>query len=532
MTKKTVADLKTEFNTNLADNTGGDITPQDIREAFTNTIDSALVPENNLSDVNSAATARTNLGLEIGTDVQAYSVILQNTTASYTTTLDTKLDNIEENADVTDTANVDAAGAVMETDFNAHTILQATIDNTPSALTVPEQTLVGRITGGNITALTPTETRTLLNVEDGATADQTQEEIQDAAWAAVSGGTQTLITVTYQDATNDVDFVVDNNLANYDNTTSAFITANSSDTLTNKSGNISQWTNDVGYITATLTNEQVQDIVGGMVSGNTETLITVTYQDVDGTLDFVVDNNLANYDNTTSGFITASSTDTLTNKTLTSPVLNGSLTGTGVLDDDTFTTASATTVPTSESVKAYVDASGGGEWVELLNNAAVNDADITLDNTVIDGTYCAVLIELSGVTLSAGGNEIKAYVANASGTIQTSGYYYRVNGDTSGSTNAAGHGSASGSGWSTDAQLGVDNDAGDQYDGWILITGLNNADGFAQYTSFVTFDASNESKYMCKGQGVYPTQVDNRGIRIAPTGGNILGKVVIKGLVG
>ena len=47
-------------------------------------------------------------------------------------------------------------------------------------------------------------------------------------------------------------------------------------------------TNGAGYITATLTNEQVQDIVGGMVSSNTETGITVTYQDDDGTLDFVV----------------------------------------------------------------------------------------------------------------------------------------------------------------------------------------------------------------------------------------------------
>ena len=37
-----------------------------------------------------------------------------------------------------------------------------------------------------------------------------------------------------------------------------------------------------------LTTEQVQDLVGGMVTGNTESNITVTYQDGDGTLDFVV----------------------------------------------------------------------------------------------------------------------------------------------------------------------------------------------------------------------------------------------------
>ena len=40
--------------------------------------------------------------------------------------------------------------------------------------------------------------------------------------------------------------------------TAGFITADSTDTLTNKSGNILQWTNDVGYIT-TLTQELTQE---------------------------------------------------------------------------------------------------------------------------------------------------------------------------------------------------------------------------------------------------------------------------------
>ena len=59
-------------------------------------------------------------------------------------------------------------------------------------------------------------------------------------------------------------------------------------------------TNGAGYITATLTQEQVEDYVGGMLTGNTETGITVTYQDGDGTIDFVVasqtDNNFTDAD--------------------------------------------------------------------------------------------------------------------------------------------------------------------------------------------------------------------------------------------
>ena len=128
---------------------------------------------------------------------------------------------------------------------------------------------------------------------------------------------------------------------------SGYITASSTDTLTNKSGNISQWTNDSGYITATLTNEQVQDIVGAMVTGNTETLITVTYDDPGGKLNFVVDSDLSNYNNATSGFITAGSTSTLTNKsgnisqwTNDSGYITAS--GTDTLTNKTINTASNT----------------------------------------------------------------------------------------------------------------------------------------------------------------------------------------------
>jgi hypothetical protein len=51
---------------------------------------------------------------------------------------------------------------VAQATFNAHTILYATTDNTPVALTVAEQTIVGRITSGNIDALTASEVMGIL----------------------------------------------------------------------------------------------------------------------------------------------------------------------------------------------------------------------------------------------------------------------------------------------------------------------------------------------------------------------------------
>lgn len=50
-------------------------------------------------------------------------------------------------------SSVDLSGLVAKSTYDAHTILQATTDNTPVALTVGEQTVVGRATGGNISAL-------------------------------------------------------------------------------------------------------------------------------------------------------------------------------------------------------------------------------------------------------------------------------------------------------------------------------------------------------------------------------------------
>lgn len=72
------------------------------------------------------------------------------------------------------------------------------------ALTVTGNIVVtGTVDGRDIA----TDGTKLDGIEANATADQTTEEIQDAAWSVLTG-TQTGITVTYQDGTDDVDFVV------------------------------------------------------------------------------------------------------------------------------------------------------------------------------------------------------------------------------------------------------------------------------------------------------------------------------------
>ena len=104
----------------------------------------------------------------------------------------------------------------------------------------------------------------------------------------------------------------------------------------------------IDYISNTVdTTEEVQDIVGAMVTSNTETLIGVTYDDSDGTLDFVVDNDLANYSNTNSAFITKSGISVTDSG------------GDGSLSYDNSTGIITYTGPSSTEVRAHLSAGTG-----------------------------------------------------------------------------------------------------------------------------------------------------------------------------
>lgn len=197
-----------------------------------------LLASNNLSDVQSTSASRTNLGVAIGTDVQAFSSVLAGTTASYTTAEETKLagietgatadqtaaqiktayesnadtnaftdadhtklDGIEASADVTDGTNVTAAGALMDSEvtnlaqvkaFSSADYATAAQGALADSATQPATTVAKTSSTGS--AVMPSGTTAQRNGSPGAgnlrfnTTDTSFEGYDGSAWGAIGGG--------------------------------------------------------------------------------------------------------------------------------------------------------------------------------------------------------------------------------------------------------------------------------------------------------------------------------------------------------
>jgi hypothetical protein len=162
----------------------------------------------------------------------------------------------------------------------------------------------------------------------------------------------------------------------------------------------------------TLNAERIEDIVGAAVTTGTQTLITVSYDDANAQYDFVVDNDLSNYDNSTSAFITASSTDTLTNKTFDANGTGNSLSNVEVADfaasaiviesEGISSNDNDSTLPTSAAVKDYTD-------------TAIAAIDLTVSTAGDSGTGSVSTSQT--LTVSGTANEIETSASGQSITI-------------------------------------------------------------------------------------------------------------------
>ena len=99
-------------------------------------------------------------------------------------------------------------------------------------------------------------------------------------------------------------------------------------------------------------------------------------------------------------FVFEAFTQTLTNKTLTSAVLNTGVSGTAIKDEDNMASDSATHLATQQSIKAYVDSQASSvspSSTTTFTNKTINASNNTLSNIPMSATSFAAG---TGVTLS------------------------------------------------------------------------------------------------------------------------------------
>jgi len=77
--------------------------------------------------------------------------------------------------------------------------------------------------------------------------------------------------------------------------------------------------------------------------------------------------------------------ETLTNKTLTSPVLNSTISGTSIKDEDNMSSDSASHLATQQSIKAYVDTKITAEDLDIQTDSGNIDIDLDSEALVLTG---------------------------------------------------------------------------------------------------------------------------------------------------
>ena len=238
----------------------------------------------------------------------------------------------------------------------------------------------------------------------------TQERVEDIVGGMVTGNTETGITVTYQDADGTLDFEV--GTLNQDTTGNAATatalqtartiggvsfdgTSNIDLAGVNTAGN-QNTTGNAATATALETartihgvsfdgsanidlSEEVQDTVGAMFTGNTETGITATYQDADGTIDLVV--GTLNQD-TTGNAATATALETARNFSI-----SGDITASNVSFDGTGNVALSADIDANTVGITELNVSDGTNGQALVTDGSGN---LSFSTVAVDQTLTVI----------------------------------------------------------------------------------------------------------------------------------------------
>ena len=373
---------------------------------------------------------------------------------------------------------------------------------------------------------------------DAYTVDGTalNEYIADTVGAMVTSNTETNITVTYQDADNTLDFVAlgtitalnnatENELVTIGSTTTELdaesgLTYDGSTLTVTGSIDLSadidvDGTMEADAITVdgTALNEYIADTVGAMVGSNTETNITVTYEDGDNTLDFVI--GTLNQDTTGTADLFTASANNSTDETVYPVFVDGATGSQGAETDTGLTYNPSTGVITATQFTGAVvgnvtgNASGTAATVTGAAQSAITSlgtlTTLTVDNVIINSTTIGHTSDTDLITLADGvvtvAGELDATTLDISGDADIDGTLeadaITIDGVTLSETIADTVGAMVTSNTETDITVTYD-DADNTLD---FVVG--NISGTAGLATSITASANNSTD-----ETVYPTFVD------------------------
>jgi len=372
-------------------------------EADAYTVDGTALNEYIADTVGSMVTSNTETGITVtyedGDNTLDFAVgtLNQNTTGTsggLTGTPDVTVGvvtagslDISGNADIDGTLEADAYtvnGTALDTHIAGVTVTNAT---NAAGLTGTPNITVGDVTAASLDISGNADIDGTLEA-DAYTVNGTalNEYIADTIGSMVTGNTETNITVTYEDSDNTLDFVIGTlnqntsgtaaGLSGTPNITVGDVTAASLD-ISGDADIDGTLEADAYTVNGTALSEYIADTVGAMVGSNTESGITVTYQDSDNTIDFSVGTLNQNTSGTAAG-LSGTPDITVDDVVAASLDISGDADIDGTLEADAYT-VNGTSL--AEYISDTVGAMVGGNSESGIT-VTYQDSDNTIDFSV------------------------------------------------------------------------------------------------------------------------------------------------------